>query len=408
MNTFRKSLIVILFFTVTTALAQIPDNVKSYAVIGVFNLESNAQRFADFYATKGLKTSVRENNFNNLHYVYVHESSDVEEARSRVLSIREQFSALGKTWLYNGNFNCLHIPSDQLKQQNVASNSGGNDLEKLVHDVEEAELEREARQANMQNEMTEEMVAQNEEPVRVKPDDKFWVYFNTYDVTDLHEVKGSVKTTDIERQKDLGKLPTQELVEMDDPNNGTRKVNFETDIFGYRIVNRQVDLDEPETSKDKEHVTTIGDSIIVDMPLRRYNKGDYMTMWNVYFYIDAAIMREESITELNQLLNMMQENDNMRIAIHGHTNGNSHGVVKHLDLDDKKFFSLNGSHLETKASAKKLSEYRAYTIQHWLMDQGIEEDRMEIKGWGGKKMLYDKHSSSAEKNVRVEIEILEE
>ncbi|MEQ8926423.1 MAG: hypothetical protein RLO81_11455 [Fulvivirga sp.] len=64
--------------------------------------------------------------------------------------------------------------------------------------------------------------------------------------------------------------------------------------------------------------------------------------------------------------------------------------------------------METKASAKKLSEYRAYTIQHWLMDQGIEENRMEIKGWGGKKMLYDKHSSLAEKNVRVEIEILEE
>ncbi|MEQ8926422.1 MAG: hypothetical protein RLO81_11450 [Fulvivirga sp.] len=333
MNTFQKSLVIILLVTVTMAYGQVPDNVRSYAVIGVFNLESNAQRFADFYASKSLNTIVRENKFNNMHYVYVHESADVEEARSRVLTIREQFSALGKTWLYNGNFNCQHIPSDQLKQQNTALKSGSNDLEKLVHDVEEAELEREARQANMKSEVVAEKVT--EEPKRVRPDDKFWIYFNTYDVTDLHEVTGHVKTTDIERQKDLGRLPTQELVEMDDPKNGTRKVNFESDIFGYRIVNREVDLDEPESSKDIEHVTTIGDSIIVDMPLRRYNKGDYMTMWNVYFYIDAAIMREESITELNQLLNMMQENENMRIGIHVLSICNYHGVVKHLYLDDK-------------------------------------------------------------------------
>ena len=134
-----------------------------------------------------------------------------------------------------------------------------------------------------------------------------------------------------------------------------------------------------------------------------------MTMWRVFFYIDAAIMKEESVLQLNQLLSMMKDNPNMRIRIHGHTNGNSRGEVMHLDLDDKNFFSLNGTHEKTpNASAKKLSLYRAYTIQHWLMDQGIAEGRMEIRGWGGKKMLYDKHDSQADKNVRVEIEILEE
>lgn len=388
------------------AIAQIPDGVKSYAVIGVFNLESNAQRFADFYAAKSLNTKVKENKFNSLHYVYIVESDDVEEVRSQVISIREKFSALNKTWLYNGNFNCLHIPSHLLKKPK------SDGLEKLVHDVEEAEFERESKQAEQKVEMTKEDVISEDmvatEPEAVKPEGKYWVYFNTYNVTDLHEVTGHVKMTDMERGKELGKFPTQELVTLDDPKNGTRRVKFESDVFGYRIESRDVDLDQPKESKSVKNITLVGDSILVDFPLRRYNKGDYMTMWNVYFYIDAAIMKEESITELNQLLSMMKENEKVKIRIHGHTNGNSHGTVKHLDLDDKKFFSLNGSHLETKASAKKLSEYRAYTIQHWLIDQGISEDRMEIKGWGGKKMLYDKHSSAAEKNVRVEIEILEE
>lgn len=99
----------------------------------------------------------------------------------------------------------------------------------------------------------------------------------------------------------------------------------------------------------------------------------------------------------------------MKIKVHGHTNGNSHGKVLHLSEGDKNFFSLKGdTHEEMQASAKKLSEFRAYTLEHWLLNQGISEDRVSSIGWGGKKMIYDKHDSKAHRNVRVEIEILEE
>jgi outer membrane protein OmpA-like peptidoglycan-associated protein len=56
-------------------------------------------------------------------------------------------------------------------------------------------------------------------------------------------------------------------------------------------------------------------------------------------------------------------------------------------------------------SAQKLSLYRAETIEHYLLKQGIDQSRIEIKGWGGKKMLYGKHSAQAKQNVRVEVEI---
>ncbi len=405
----RKIVYTLLCLTLATSvISQIPENVKSYAVIGAFGLEQNADRFAAFYKQKALNTTVRQNMANNMFYVFIDESKDVEAIRSKVLEIREQFAGLGKAWLYNGNFNCLHIPSDQLKMNDLASDNENKDvLEKLVHDVEEAEFERENRQA------AEKLAVENspkepEKPKVVKPEGKFWVYFNTYNVTDLQEVSGNIKVFDAERDKEIGDQNAHELITMNSPNNGTNMVRFETDIFGFQPEVRTLDLDEPLKSDDKEHIRMVGDSIVVEFPLRRFNKGDVMTLWKVYFYIDAAIMKEESVPQLNQLLNMMRENDKMRIMIHGHTNGNSHGVVKHLDPDDKKFFSLNDSHLEDKASAKKLSEFRAYTIQHWLMEQGIPEDRMEIKGWGGKKMIYDKHGSSADKNVRVEIEILEE
>ena len=99
----------------------------------------------------------------------------------------------------------------------------------------------------------------------------------------------------------------------------------------------------------------------------------------------------------------------MKIKLHGHTNGNSHGKVIHLgEKDNDDLFNLKSTkHVETSGSAQKLSEYRAETIQHYLFKQGIAESRVDIKGWGGKKMLYDKHSSQANLNVRVEVEILE-
>ena len=52
--------------------------------------------------------------------------------------------------------------------------------------------------------------------------------------------------------------------------------------------------------------------------------------------------------------------------------------------------------------------YRAATIKEWLTEQGIDRNRIEVKGWGGKKMIYDKFDSQASKNVRVEVEITAE
>jgi len=63
--------------------------------------------------------------------------------------------------------------------------------------------------------------------------------------------------------------------------------------------------------------------------------------------------------------------------------------------------------ITNELSAKKLSELRAETVRNYLIRHGISKDRMELKGWGGKKMLYKKLDPEAIKNVRVEIEILE-
>lgn len=115
-------------------------------------------------------------------------------------------------------------------------------------------------------------------------------------------------------------------------------------------------------------------------------------------------MLPESKYELNNLLQMMQENPNYKIKLHGHSNGNSDGKILALGAN-KNFFDMEGT-VQGQGSAKDLSEQRAGVIKEYLVTNGIAAERIEVKAWGGKKPIFDKHSVNAKKNVRVEVEIL--
>jgi outer membrane protein OmpA-like peptidoglycan-associated protein len=75
--------------------------------------------------------------------------------------------------------------------------------------------------------------------------------------------------------------------------------------------------------------------------------------------------------------------------------------------DSKNYFSLTGTK-EGFGSAKKLSLERAEVIRDYLVNEGIDSKRIEIKAWGGKQPIFDKLSTRAQENVRVEVEILED
>ena len=104
---------------------------------------------------------------------------------------------------------------------------------------------------------------------------------------------------------------------------------------------------------------------------------------------------------------MMNENPNYRIRLHGHTNGNYHGSIISMG-DNGDFFSMGDDVKKSMGTSKKLSTERAEVIKKYLIANGIAADRIEIKAWGGKRPIYDKNSPNARKNVRVEVEVLEE
>lgn len=72
----------------------------------------------------------------------------------------------------------------------------------------------------------------------------------------------------------------------------------------------------------------------------------------------------------------------------------------------KNFFELSNDVIEDSGTAKELSNQRALAIKEWLIANGIDGNRINVKAWGGTRMIHDKNSNNARRNVRVEVEIL--
>lgn len=219
-------------------------------------------------------------------------------------------------------------------------------------------------------------------------------------------VDGEIKVIDTERAKLLKQMKGNEYLILPDPKSKSGQLTLIAEVFGYRKIQQEINYPLPLADTVKEEIDLMGTTFVINFDMVRYHKGDIATLYNVYFYNDAALMQPESKYELNSLLQMLQENPKYKITLHGHTNGNYHGKILTVG-DENDFFSLNGAK-ERIGSAKELSGARAEVIKAYLVSNGIAQERIVVKAWGGKRPIYDKHSPNARKNVRVEVEINEE
>jgi outer membrane protein OmpA-like peptidoglycan-associated protein len=178
------------------------------------------------------------------------------------------------------------------------------------------------------------------------------------------------------------------------------QVTFVCEVFGYRKVQKEFDPASPSG----EFYFDEDNNLVLPFELTRLQKGDIAIMYNVFFFKDAGVMRPESRYEVNNLLELLNENPGYKIVIHGHTNGNAAGKILSLGSSEN-YYSLSGTK-EGLGTAKRLSEERADVMRQYLISKGIDPSRMQVKAWGGKRPIHDKHSARAHENVRVEIEIL--
>ncbi len=402
LKTFPALLLFVLFSYVTPARSEIISNneVQSvptlkdgiYLIVGVFQVEYNAQKYLGRIKSQGVSASLGRRASNSMLYVYTYYTPDDIETARRKRTEHRASSRFHDAWLlYIGiDIDDLGPQQEYRPAQQYISQKP---TELILEDVTEPEPEEEIP------------VPEDIQP----PDGETYKYqFNVVSSTTYKEVPGYVQIIDADRSKAMQSVSTNTLHYLEAPSTVSKRVIALCDIFGY--VKQQVDfvIDDPMSSQYSNQFHREGDVTVVTFELLRHKVGDILTMYQVYFYNDAAIMKPESKFELNSLLDMLKENENLEITIHGHTNGNAPGKIIKLAKGDTRFFEVSDDNIESQGSAKELSEQRAEVIRNWLISQGISAKRMKLEGWGGKKMLYDKNDPMAARNIRVEIEIMKE
>lgn len=373
-------------------------NAKSnYVVIGAFASKANAEKFTAAAVTNSFDARFDINTVRNLFYVYVLRTDNWKQASAEALRLRAQ-SAYTDAWVFIGDLGATtsEVSADMNPVTAVK-----------IEQVEDMAEKLPAQETNSEDSVTAAAPPSIAviEPVLVAtnpdaPSKSF--YFNLYRSTDKVVVDGEVNLFNLENQRLQSTFKANGLVTVKAPNK-SGDVRLECDIVGYKKVVQLINYKNPAAA---EGVSIQDDVITVPFELVRLQTGDFAILYNVFFFKDAAIMRPESKYDLDGLLAMMKENPNYKIRIHGHTNGNSAGKIIEPGEDRNLFSLTNGK--EGRGSAKKLSEERASVIREYLVKEGIEVSRMEVKAWGGKKPIYDHDHTQAGANVRVEIEVIQQ
>ena len=127
-----------------------------------------------------------------------------------------------------------------------------------------------------------------------------------------------------------------------------------------------------------------GQKITRDIALTPLAVGDKVTLKNIYFEMSKSALLSASYAELDKLVSMMADNPNMTIRLEGHTD-------------------IIGDHDKNL----QLSRDRVIACQRYLVQKGIDIDRIQTVGYGDTRPILTKGTDEERKvNRRVEFVIL--
>ncbi|HMU73102.1 MAG TPA: OmpA family protein, partial [Ferruginibacter sp.] len=126
------------------------------------------------------------------------------------------------------------------------------------------------------------------------------------------------------------------------------------------------------------------DSIFtVDIPLQPIEKGASIVLKNIFFETNQYNLQPESMTELNKVVALLNDNPNLKIQIDGHTDNVGQSNNNLL-----------------------LSENRAKAVVGYLLGKGISNQRLSYKGFGSTKPVADNATEKGKSlNRRTELSV---
>ncbi len=144
----------------------------------------------------------------------------------------------------------------------------------------------------------------------------------------------------------------------------------------HYVANDYVALYDKSSDKQYEEIGMLGS---------KFRAGKKAFLNNVYFDIQSAHIKKESIPVLNELLSMLNNSPKLIIEIGGHT-------------DNTGSYDTN----------TKLSLARANSVKNYLTQKGINSNRVKTKGYGPSEPIAsnDDEENGRELNRRIEIIVL--
>ena len=110
----------------------------------------------------------------------------------------------------------------------------------------------------------------------------------------------------------------------------------------------------------------------MDIPLDPIDKPESeIVLTNVFFDRFKSNLRPESYIELDNLINFLKKNTDIKIELGGHTD--SRGI---------------------ESENITLSKNRAEAVYNYLISQGIDSKRMEYRGYGSSQPVIDDQTIS--------------
>jgi outer membrane protein OmpA-like peptidoglycan-associated protein len=394
-----------------------------YVVVGAYapGRENVAQNYTEVLSRRGFKAGYGFNSKKNFFFVYLKYFTDLKSSLKDMQNTRKQ-EEFAHAWVRVIPGDLTALQRTNVSTSKIQKEEASTDANNTSQTVKEEKLTAKAAISTKSEVPSMGAETKNEPAAKLVTDGMVVtdnteivqyehmtlgnteVFLSLYNARNNRIVEGMVKVVDTDRVKLIKEVKGNEYLLLPDPKSNSGQLSLICEAFGYRKLQQEINYPLPLADTVKDFVDLMGTTLVINFDLIRYHRGDIATLYNVYFYNDAALMLPESKFELNSLLQMMQEDPQYRIRLHGHTNGNYHGRIITVG-DAKNFFSLDGSK-NSVGSAKDLSYNRAEVIKEFLVTSGIDPTRIEIKAWGGKKPLFDKHSVNAKRNVRVEVEIL--
>lgn len=125
--------------------------------------------------------------------------------------------------------------------------------------------------------------------------------------------------------------------------------------------------------------------LIRNVSLQKMSTGSKIVVENILFDTGKATLLPQSFVELNKLARLLNDNEEIRIEVSGHT-------------DNTGSANLN----------KRLSRSRAESVRAYLRERGIDASRMEFEGYGFDRPIESNDTREGRAaNRRVEIEVIE-